>query len=126
MSVTITVEQENTVVESAPGEVEYQVSYTVVASEGLPLQLFTFKIDGTYSHPATVYDLDAYPDSSNEALNQGLEFYRQAEVTRSFEDLTDAVLFAAVTRSRLTALTAALPQTQAFFTGKETYTIPVS
>lgn len=127
MSTTITVEQENTIVESTPGEVLYQVSYKVVASENLPLALFTFKVEpDEYSHPSTVYDLDAYPESRNEAINQGLEFYRAAEVVRQFEDLTDAIQFASVTRSRLTALTSALPQTQAEFTGLETYTIPVS
>jgi len=127
MSVTITVEQENTVVETTPGEVRYQVSYKVIASEGISLALFTFKVepDG-YSHPSTVYDLDAYPEDRNEAINQGLEFYRAAEVVRQFEDLTDAIQFASVTRSRLTALTSDLPVTQAEFVGQETYTIPVS
>ena len=127
MSTTITVEQENAVVESTPGEVLYQVSYIVIASEGLPLALFTYKVEpNEFSHPSTVYDLDAYPENRDEAINLGLDFYRTFEVTRQFEDITDATQFASVTRSRLTSLTAALPITEALFVGKETYTIPVS
>lgn len=126
MSITITVEQEQIVLEQ-PGDVLYQVSYKVIASEGIPLALFTFKVepDG-YSHPSTVFDLYAYPENRNDAINEGLEFYRAPEVVRQFSDLTDAIQFANVTRSRLTALTSALPVTQATFVGKETYTIPVS
>lgn len=127
MPVTITVEQENTLVEQPEGETLYQVSYKVVATEGLPLALFTFKVvPDEYSHPTTVYDLAAYPDDRNEAINLGLDFYRAPEVVRQFVDITDAVNFAVVTRSRLTALTSALPLTQAEFTGKQTYQIPVS
>jgi len=126
MPTTITVEQENTVIEQVDG-VLYQVSYKVVASVGIPLALFTYKVepDG-YSHPSTVYDLDAYPENRNDAVTQGLEFYRAPEVVKQYGDIADAIKFAQVTRSRLTALTAALPLTQANFVGKETYDLPVS
>lgn len=127
MSTTITVEQENTVIESTPGEVLFQISFIITASEGLPLFLFTYSATtGEFSHPATVYDLDAYPENQNDAINQGLDFYRNFEVVRQFEDLTDAIQFAVVTRSRLTALTGAQPLVESTFVGKETYTLPLT
>lgn len=127
MAITVTIEQENTVIESTPGEVLFQISFVITASEGLPLALFTYNATtGEFSHHATVYDLNAYPESQNDAINQGLDFYRSFEVTKQFENMTDAIQFAMITRSRLTALTSAQPLVESTFTGKEIYTLPLT
>lgn len=127
MSTTITVEQENSIVESTPGEVLFQISFVITASEGLPLSLFTYNATtGEFSHPSTVYDLEAYPDNQNEAINLGLDFYRDFEVTRQFDNITDAIQFAVVTRSRLTNLASAQPLVESTFVGRETYTLPLT
>lgn len=122
MSVSITLIQEHTIIDNE-GSVTYRILDQVTASEGISLALFVFKTeDQAYSRPATVYDLDAYPESYNEAVNLGLDYYRLPEVTKDFDAISAALSFEAVIRSRLQVLANELPKTQeGLFDGTNTY-----
>ena len=127
MSVSITLKIEHTV-EGSEDTVFYRVACEVPATEGIDLALFAFKTeDDSYGHPATVRDLELFPDSKNEAVNNGLDYYRLASVTRDFDAMVDAIAFSTNVRTRLQYLANDLPITQeAIFEGVQTYTLVTS
>lgn len=124
MSVSITVDQTNQVIDEGAGVVSYAVSFEITASEGIPLALFVYSTETqAYEHPATINALESYPDTYEEAVALGIDYYRQASVTRSYTLLTDAINFSNVTRSRLQTIVTALPLAQTSFEGSQTYTL---
>lgn len=68
----------------------YKVSFEVILAQGISSGLFVYQRDGDlYSHPASVFDLNTYPDHSD----ADFDFYRRnyAELTyRSIKDAKDA------------------------------------
>jgi hypothetical protein len=127
MSVSITVTQTNTVVPQTDGTVKYQVRFVIDAAEEIPLALFVFETeDDSYCFPATLYDLEAYPDTKNAAIAQGLDRYRASEVTRIYELLLDALDFISVTHSRLQSVVNEFKNAEDAFAGTETFTLTQS
>jgi len=120
--ISLTLEQTHTVIEE-DGVVKYQLDNEIVASDGITLACFVFEV-GTdeFHHPATVIDLEAFPESKAEALALGLEYYRQASATKKYTSLIEACDGAAVIRSRLAALPGEQERVQEDFSGTQTYT----
>jgi len=123
--ISITFEVTRTILEPTPGDVSYQVECEIIASEGIGLQLFVYKVeDDTYSHIATPYDMEAYPTSKAQALTEGLDYYRQSSASQTNDRITDAEYFASVVYSRLSALANAQERViESFITGTAEYTV---
>jgi hypothetical protein len=127
MSVSITLQQVNSTYNDDDNQPVYKAENEVVATEGVPLALFVFSVDTEeYNHVASVYDLEAYPDSRAQAITDGVDFYRQPAATREYDNITDATTFATHVRSRLNFLAQDYPKTQDEFVGSETYTFTTS
>jgi hypothetical protein len=121
-TISITLVQTNEVIQDASdGSLTYRVACQITATEGVSLALFVFDVlHQVYNHIATVYDLEHFPESVGDALSQGVDFYRQQEVTRDFTSQHTALDFAKVTRARLRRLAADLPDALETFTGVPT------
>ena len=121
-TISITLVQTNEVIQdTSDGSLMYRVFCQITATEGVSLSLFVFDVlRQSYNHIATVYDLENFPESVGDALSQGVDFYRQQEVTRDFTDQSTALDFAKVTRARLRQLAADLPDALETFTGVPT------
>lgn len=127
MSVSITVTQTNTVVPQTDGTVKYQVHFVIDASTEIPLALFVFKTeDDGYLYPATLYDLEAWPDTKSAAVTAGLDNYRASSVTKLYETLLDALDFINVTRQRLQSVVDEFNTAEGDFSGTETFTLTQS
>ena len=127
MSVSITLQQDNTTYNDEDNQPVYKSANEVIASEGIPLALFVFAVsDDSFSHVAATRDIEAYPNNRNDAVNDGLDYYRQAMVTREFDNITDAQAFALHVRSRLQFLSNDYPAVKDSFEGSETYTYVTS
>lgn len=122
MSVSITLEQTNSTYNDEDNQPVYQSENKVSASEGIPLALFVFTVSNdSYSHVASTHDLETYPTSRAEAVNDGVDYYRLPQVTREFDNITDAQAFALHVRSRLQFLSNDYPAVKDAFEGSETY-----
>lgn len=127
MSAQISINQVNSLVPREGEGPLYQVKFEVPASTDAPLALFVFDVaDDSYSHPATLYDIEAFPESKEAAISAGLDCYRQNAVTQQYEELTKALDFVSVTRRRLRHTMAELDLKGVDFAGTYEYTIPAS
>jgi hypothetical protein len=127
MSVSITLEQTNSSYNDEDNQPVYKSENEVIASEGIPLALFVFATDDeSFSHVASTHDLETYPASRTEAINGSLDYYRLAQVTREFDNITDAQEFALHVRSRLQFLSNDYPAVKDAFAGTATYTYVTS
>jgi hypothetical protein len=127
MSAQISISQVNSLIPREGEGPLYQVKFEIPASTEAPLALFVFDVsDDAYSHPATLYDIEAFPESKAEAISAGLDGYRQSAVTQQYEELTKALDFINVTRRRLRHTMAELDLKGVDFAGTYEYTIPTS
>lgn len=128
MSVNITLDVSHTVVASENDDPSYTVACEVTATEGIDLSLFVYSTTSEeFSHPATVFDLESYPVGRAEAINLGLDYYRQTTVSEEFSTMSDALSFEILIRRRMQYLANDLPQTQdRIFEGTQTYVITTS
>jgi hypothetical protein len=123
MSVSLTLEQVQSIIDDGSGGVLYEVKNTVVASENLTLFCFVFSVDTqAYSHPATVRDLETFPENRGDAVTAGLEYYRQPSATKSYALLVDAINFASVVRGRLRVLPEEVERVREDFDGTQEFT----
>ena len=125
MSVSITIEVEHTVSDPTEATPVYSVMCEIAATVGIDLALFVYNVTSKeFSHPATVFDMESYPVGQAEAINQGLDYYRQATVTQEFSTISDANAFDFNVRSRLQRLANDYPQAQGLvLAGTQTYVI---
>jgi hypothetical protein len=121
MSVSITLSQVRTIVDQGGGSVKYRVANQITGAEGVTLALFVNDVDpDDYSRIASLYDLNAYPESRNEAINLGLDYYRRPDATQDYDSLEDALHFAAVVKQQLGYLAMTVAEAQDAFPGSET------
>jgi hypothetical protein len=98
-------QQNQFVVQNADMTSSFRVTNLVTATIGPPLALFVYDVpDDTFSHIASIIDIESYPESRNDALSAGLEFYRRPDVQKDFQSLSDATSFAEGVRGQLEAL----------------------
>lgn len=116
--VRITVDQARTAIATG-----YQVSTEVTETLGIEPEIFVFRtLDGAYAHVATVYDMDNFPPTQEEAEEASLNYYRgdTAVVVRdtvgSAEDLAEYTLM------RISLLTSDYKAYKATFEGDDTHT----
>ncbi len=64
-----------------------------------------------------------YPESLTEAIDAGLDYYRQVQAKKQYAVLTDAISFAASVHSRLESLLSNLSDLEEDFIGTKIYTI---
>jgi hypothetical protein len=127
MSVSITLQQVNSTYNDEDNQPVYKSANEVTGTEGIPLALFVFAVsDDSFSHVASTHDLEAYPASAVEAVNDGVDFYRLSQVTREFDNIADAQAFALHVRSRLQFLSNDYPATKDAFVGTAVYTYVTS
>lgn len=124
MTVQITLKQTNTVEEGAtPDLIVYKSANEIVAAEGVELQLFVYTVEpDVFSHVATPYDLEQYPDNKADAISEGLTHYRRVDATKTFERLDVAEDFISGMQSRVRWLANVLDRIRETFTGEQTTT----
>jgi hypothetical protein len=123
MSVSITLSQVRSVIDQGDGRVKYRVANQIVAAANLTLALFVNDVDpDDYSHIASLYDLNAYPEDRNEAINLGLDYYRRSDATQDYDSIDDAVHFAAVVKQQLAYLAPVVAAAQGTFPSTEVTT----
>jgi len=101
MSVRIEVKQTRTVDEGPIFKVDTQVTY----ASGIAREIFVFETETQdFSHVATTYDMETYPDDRDTAIADGVDFYRkdQAIVVYALEAV--AVEAASYTLARIDTL----------------------
>jgi hypothetical protein len=120
MSVSIALSQIRTIVDQGDGQVKYRVANQITAATDITLALFVNDVDpDDYSHIASLYDLDAYPEDRTEAIARGLDYYRRADATQDYDSIDGALHFAHVVKQQLTYLASAAAAAQGAFPGAE-------
>ena len=81
----------------------YRVKHAVSAAVHISSSVFVFSTDTeTFSHVATVYDIEKVTNTTLAAAQTaGAEYYRLAEVTKDWESLDTASEFAVYNKQRL-------------------------
>lgn len=88
-----------------PSENVYRINVSIIDAVNIDINVLVFDEEhNTFSHVATVYDMESYPADREQAHSAGLQFFRQRGVTRQFSTVEEAVYFEDVTRSRLKTL----------------------
>ena len=119
----MTVIIKTTFTHTIPTEDTYKVSAEVIETTNIPPEVFVFDVEHeTFSHVATVFDLESFPESKEDAIAAELGFYRSQSVTREFSDVALATFFEDVTRNRLKTLADHWNTVQEEFIGEETVT----
>jgi hypothetical protein len=99
-----------------PTDGVYRVDVDILDATGIDVDLLVFRSpEDTFSHVATVYDLETYPSSPV----PNCPFYRVRGAKVPFNNLRDAGAFEDVTRSRLKVLAVAWNSVVEEFTGTE-------
>ena len=121
---TITLKLTRTIIAGDAGDA-YRVLAEIVATEGVPLTLFVNTVEpDAYSHIATMTDLQSWPESREEAINLGLDYYRRLDARRDFTTVTDALHFIRVVREQLNYLATTNDDLATEFVGTDTTVIP--
>ena len=121
MTVSITLSQVQTIIDDA-GTPKYRVANLISGAEGISLALFVNDVDpDAYSHIASPYDLESYPEDRNAAIDAGLDFYRRPDATKDYVSVDEALHFAAVVRQQLAYLAPATADVADAFPSTNTY-----
>lgn len=92
-------------VRSVPLEGVYRVKVDIIDVINIDFDVLVFSTEyDTFSHVATVYDLESFPSVKEDAKTAGLAYYRGRAAEVSFSAVNDAVHFEEVSRSRLKLL----------------------
>jgi hypothetical protein len=120
----MTVEIKTALTRSVPANNVYRVTFEVTDAQNIELDVFCYNVeDATYSHVASVYDLESYPVGQDLAQTRELQFFRARTVTADFNTIYDATLFETVTKNRLKVLSVAWNSIVTAFTGSETVVV---
>jgi len=117
MIVTINLTQNNTII---PGG--YNVNTVVDSATNISKNVFVVDVEfDTFRHVATPYDMSEYPETKQEAIDNGLDFYRVSEVDVAYDNVTTATKYAEYTVNRVSGLTRTYAKTISDFEGTYTY-----
>jgi hypothetical protein len=118
MDVKVDIRQTCTVVE---GNL-YRVKLEVLYASNISNKIFTYDLEG-FSRVATVWDIENIEATSlSEAESLGLTFYRQASVTKDFDQSSKAIEFATYSRNRIAWLVEEYKAATSGFEGVTEYT----
>lgn len=88
--------------QDVPSEGVYVVQVEVLTADFIDLEIFTFDVEySAFIGVSTVYSLRNYPRTRTAAVDAGLLFFRAPGVTRTFDTVTAAENFVAVTKARI-------------------------
>jgi len=94
--------------------VENEVTY----AHGIVPEIFIHNTETeVFEHVATVYDLENYPDSRTEAIDEQSPYYRKATAFKEFETVQTAENFTEYTYNRVRALVNTYEQALESFEG---------
>lgn len=120
MTVRIDLKQTSTVEEGPVYRVVNEVTY----AEGIPREIFVMDVTtDLFSHVATVWDLQVYPNTKDLALLDGVGYYRVSSCVKDFEDLQTGTTFKTYTKSRVEWLVSTYDDANNVFEGVDSYTI---
>jgi hypothetical protein len=92
-------------VRSLPSEGIYRVQLDIIDVINIDFDVLVFSTEhDTFSHVATVYDMETYPATRVAAQAANLAYYRWRGATLNFIRLQDATDFESITRNRLKLL----------------------
>jgi len=99
------VELKTYITREVPSENRYLLNITVIDAINIDIDVLVFDTEhNTFSHVATVYDMESYPSDRTQASVAGLQFYRSRGVSREFASIAEATYFETITKSRLSIL----------------------
>lgn len=100
MTVTI-----KAVFKNSTKETGYETHVEVVDAVGIGLDIFVANTeDATFSHVASVFDMETYPASQAAAAALNQKFFRGRSLTRTDSTISSAAEFERVTKSRIQLL----------------------
>lgn len=103
MSTTVQIKAQ--FVRSIPSEGVYRVQLDIIDVVNIDFDVLVFDTEhDTFSHVATVYDLETYPASKTTAELTLAPFYRGRGATVSYYTIKDATGFESITKARLKVL----------------------
>ena len=101
MTVVIEVKQVRSVVEGPL----YRVDTSVLRAQQIDPEIFVLSTeDDSFNHVATVWDMQTYPNTKQEAQATGSPFYRVTQAVVDYENENTAVSAASYTLARVDAL----------------------
>ena len=88
-----------------PAENRFVVNVSIIDAVNIDINVLVFDEEHTtFSHVASVYDMESYPADRAQAHAAGLQFFRGRGVSREFTTMAEAVYFENITESRLNIL----------------------
>jgi hypothetical protein len=126
MTVTINLDLEQSLVAptTPSGAPTYKVKATVASASGVSYKLFVYKtVDQSFSHPASVLDVETYPDELTTAQTGNALFYRTNTMEKTFATQTEAVAFRNLIQTRLLYLARDYPEAHKTFSGTTSFVI---
>lgn len=118
MSVRIEIHQARTVEEGPL----YRIYTEVIHAVGISRAIFVFETESeTFSHVATTWDMETFPDTLAEAQATAANYYRQDRCTKDYEEESVASSFAVYTRGRIDYLVRQYAGMQEDFIGEDDY-----
>jgi len=117
---TTTVEIKAQFVRSIPYESVYRVQVDIIDVVNIGFDVLVFNTEhDTFSHVATVYDLETYPVGKEAAALVNASLYRGRGAQLNYRTIRDATGFEAITKSRLKILAVAHASIVDAFTGTD-------
>jgi hypothetical protein len=107
-----------------PSDGVYAVQVDIIDAVNIDFDVLVFSTEhDTFSHVASVYDLETYPVGKTTAAALGLDFYRGRGAVVNFATIKDATGFETVTKHRLKLLAVAWASIVDAFSGSEVVTV---
>lgn len=120
MTARIDLKQTSTIEEGPVYRVVNEVTY----AENIPREVFVMNAETQlFSHVATVWDFQAYPDTRDQALLDSVGYYRADSCTKDFDTLQTATSFKSYTKGRVEWVVADYDEANNVFEGVDDYTI---
>ncbi len=83
----------------------FKVDTTTTYASGIEKEIFVFQTDTQeFSHVATVYDMETYPNNYDDAVTTSALYYREDQVVVGFAAQTTAMESAVYTAARVDSL----------------------
>ncbi len=111
-------------IRSIPYDGLYRVQVDIIDITNIDFDVLVFDTEhDTFSRVATVYDLETYPASKEEAARRSIDYYRGRGAQVDYYTLRDATGFEAITRSRLKLLAVSYSSVVDAFSGTSYATV---
>lgn len=110
-------------IRAIPSDGVYQIKLDIIDVVNIEFDVLVFNTeDSTFSHVATVYDMETYPTGHATAVAGNIAFFRDRGAELNFENINLATNFEQVTENRLKVLAVAWKSVLDAFTGTDIVT----